>query len=86
MSNVFSGPDADAIDVTLVEAVELLQADLEVLRSHVIEVMDDYRAVCRRSAELSAALPGGGTRDRKGTWGVGDLARTLAELASELRV
>jgi hypothetical protein len=84
MSNVFSDPAADAIDVTLVEALELLQADLGVLRAHVIEVMDDYRAVCRRSAELSAA-PGGGIMDADGTLGVDELSGILADLASELR-
>jgi hypothetical protein len=78
---VCSGLAADSIDVTLVEAVELLQDDLRVLRAHVIEVMDDYQAVRRRSAELSAEQDQG-TVGPGSSIGVDELTRTLAELAS----
>jgi hypothetical protein len=83
MSNVFSGPAADAIDVTLLEAVELLQADLEVLRVHVAEIVDDYRAVKLRSAEVAASW--GPAASRVGPLpDVVGLEATLAELAALL--
>jgi hypothetical protein len=83
MSNISSGLATDSVDVTLVEAVELLQDDLRVLRAHVIEVMDDYRAVCARSAGMAEATD---PRPRNSVAGstVAQLSTVISELAGLL--